>query len=60
MTEQDKYMATVENRQGKEIVCTLSPKTEIGTIEEVQAFLETFTKRFPENVYHTYYLEEIL
>ena len=57
----DKYICTVKTQQGVEVVCVISSEAlqQVGTLEEVTAFRETWARDFPESPLRIYKLKEV-
>lgn len=55
----DKYIATVETNQGDEVICYLKPKQTVGTLEEVEKFVEDSLVNFYWSKYRIYKLEQV-
>ena len=56
----DKYTVTVETNYGTEVACQLmSPKKNVGLIDEAKAVLDKITRDFPKHTYRLYRLRMI-
>ena len=54
----EKYIVTVGTNYGTEVACTLEPRKEVGTLEEIKKFMAEYARDFPSSEYRIYKLEE--